>query len=117
MCLDMLRVLAQDPAAVASVLDELDALSREDARLQAALGQLAAMLAAPADLESQGRRFVESLALTAAGTLLRVGGSPVVADAFIASRLSGGFRHTYGSGVGHGDSRGILDRVLPPDLP
>jgi hypothetical protein len=36
-----------------------------------------------------------------------------VADAFIAGRLDGGFRHTYGAGAAVADSRAILERALP----
>ena len=116
MCLDVLRVLAQDPAALAGVLEELARLAQGEERLQGALWRLQAMQAEAGALEVQARSFVESLARTAAGALLYAHGPPEVAEAFIASRLEGAFCHTYGSGMAHLDSREILERALPADL-
>jgi putative acyl-CoA dehydrogenase len=56
---------------------------------------------------------VERLALVAAGAILRAHAPAAVADAFIGSRLSGDFRHTYGQGVEWADTRAIVDRTLP----
>jgi putative acyl-CoA dehydrogenase len=56
---------------------------------------------------------VEALARTAAAALLRAHAPAAVADAFVASRLGGGFRHTYGAGGAAADSRAILERTLP----
>jgi len=36
-----------------------------------------------------------------------------VADAFIATRLSGAPRQTYGQGLDWADARAIVDRALP----
>ena len=114
MCLDLLRVLAQDPAAVESVLAELDDAAAGEPRIEAALRELRSLLGDPVSLERQARHLVESLARTAAAALLRAHAPAAVADAFIAGRLDGGFRHTYGAGAGGADSRAILERALPP---
>jgi putative acyl-CoA dehydrogenase len=116
MCLDLLRVLAQDPAAVVSVLAELDDAAAGEPRLEAALRELHSLLGDPASLERRARHLVETLARTAAAALLRVHAPAAVADAFIAGRLDGGFRHTYGAGAAVPDSRAILERALPVDL-
>ena len=114
MCLDVLRVLAQDAALAEQVLGEVERIARGDRRLEASLVRLRAMLTDRGQLEAQARTFVEALAITAAGALLRANAPSSLADAFIASRLAGGFRHTYGSGIAHADSRSFLERALPP---
>ncbi|WP_193367265.1 acyl-CoA dehydrogenase family protein [Pelagibius marinus] len=114
MCLDVLRVRAQDVAAVETVLAELDAAARGEPRLEAALADLRALLADPGSLEGRARHFVERLARTAAAGLLRAQAPSSVAEAFIAGRLDGAFRHTYGAGGQVADCRAILERALPP---
>jgi hypothetical protein len=37
----------------------------------------------------------------------------VVSDAFIATRLAGGWRNTYGAGLARADTRAILARAVP----
>src|SRR3546814_4311618 len=59
MCLDLLRVLEQDPAAVEGVLDALGQAASGERRLETALRELRALLADPADLERRARHFVE----------------------------------------------------------
>lgn len=115
MCLDVLRVLSQDSAAAALVLEDLEAASAGDKVLASALRELRAMLGDPGGLEAGARWFVERLAVTAAAALLRRYAPAAVADAFVASRLGGGFRHTYGSGAAHADSRAIVDRAMPAE--
>jgi len=116
MCLDVLRVLSQDSAALESVLAALDEGARGEPRLAMALGELKALLTDPGTLESQARRFVELLARTAAAVLLRAHAPAAVAEAFIAGRLDGGFRHTYGAGGSAAETRAILDRALPAEI-
>lgn len=116
MCLDVLRVLGRDGEAAASVLAELAEVGQSDPVLRSALHSLRALLADPSMLEANARGFVETLALSAAAALLRAHAPAAVADAFIASRLDGTFRHTYGAGMAHADSRAILERTLPADL-
>src|SRR3546814_2611374 len=55
MCLDVLRVVAQDPAAVDSVLAELDEAGAGDRRLESMLGMLRRLLADRETLERQAR--------------------------------------------------------------
>ncbi|WP_422367668.1 isovaleryl-CoA dehydrogenase [Pelagibius sp.] len=114
MCLDVLRVLSQDPAAAESVMASLEDLAGGDRRIEALLNDLKEMLRAPGGLETRGRQFVEGLARTAAAALLRRHASPAVADTFVGSRLRGEFRHTYGAGPAAADCRKILERALTP---
>ena len=71
------------------------------------------MLHEPRLLEQRGRALTEALATLAAGAILRAHAPPVVADAFIATRLSGSPRKTYGQDLERVDTRAIVDRALP----
>ena len=51
--------------------------------------------------------------MLAAGTILRAHAPTAVADAFIATRLSGAPRQTYGQGLDWADTRAIVDRAFP----
>jgi putative acyl-CoA dehydrogenase len=113
MALDVLRVLQREPDAAEMVLEEFGASTGNDAGLKAALARLQALLHAPRDLDQRARGLVEVLALLAAGCILRAHAPAEVADAFIATRLSGSFRHTWGQGLGRSDARAIVDRALP----
>ncbi len=113
MALDVLRVLQREPEAAASVIAELDDSVADDRALKAALARVQQMLHEPRELDVRARALVERLALVAAGAILRAHAPAAVADAFIGSRLSGDFRHTYGQGVEWADTRAIVDRALP----
>ena len=114
MCLDVLRVLARDPQAAGAVIAELKSEAQGDRALTGAIAGLAERIARGAIDEGQARGLVEDLARTAAGVLLRKHAPAPIADAFIASRLEGGFRHTYGAGgIASSDTRAILERALP----
>ena len=113
MALDVLRVLQREPEAAAMVLEELGVSAGDDAGLKAALARLQALLHAPRDLDQRARALVEGLALLAAGCILRAHAPAAVADAFITTRLSGSFRHTWGQGLERPDARAIIDRALP----
>ena len=98
------------------MLAELAEVGQSDPVLRSSLHSLRALLADPSMLEANARGFVETLALSAAAALLRAHAPAAVADAFIASRLDGTFRHTYGAGMAHAESRAILERTLPAGL-
>ena len=113
MALDVLRVLQREPDAARSVMDELGAAAKGDARLRHAHERIEGMLHEPALLDSRGRVFVEALALLAAGTILKAHAPAAIGDAFIASRFGGGSRQTYGQGLERADTRAILARASP----
>ncbi|MGC0153919.1 acyl-CoA dehydrogenase family protein [Chromobacterium vaccinii] len=116
MCLDVLRALRREPDAWQSLLDELAGLAGDDENLRAALAELAALASLPpAQLEIQGRRLAQLLALTAQGCLLRARAPAAVADGFIASRLADA---RWGVVVGALDATGLrLDDLLRRALP
>ncbi|HMA15092.1 MAG TPA: hypothetical protein VKP12_09925, partial [Kiloniellaceae bacterium] len=104
---------AQDPAAAQSVLDWLEQAAAGERRLETALRELRGLLADRESLEPRARQVVELLARTAAAALLLAHAPAAVAEGFLAGRLDGGFRHTYGAGAAGADCRAILERALP----
>ena len=113
MALDVLRVLEREPDVLEIVLDELAQAVGSDPHLKAALERIKSMLHEPRLLEARARALLESLALLSAGTMLRAHAPQTVADAFIATRLSGLPRFTYGQGLEWSDAKAILERALP----
>ncbi len=113
MALDVLRVLEKDADAVEAVLDDLGQAASQDTHLKAAHERVSGILHEPRLLEARARALLEGLALLAAGCILRAHAPQVVADAFIAARLSGVPRFTYGQGLEWSDTKAILARALP----
>jgi putative acyl-CoA dehydrogenase len=64
--------------------------------------------------EGAGRLLIEQLALAAGAAELYRLGAGKIADAFLESRLAGGWRHTYGVLDARFDSRYVLDLLYPP---
>ncbi len=112
MCLDVARVAERDPDAMASVMEQLGEHCRGDKALEAAFEDLRGRMAGLAGDQSVLRGLVERLALLWAAGLLRASDSVEVADAFIASRIAGGFRSGYGAGPKLDDAA-ILERAAP----
>jgi putative acyl-CoA dehydrogenase len=113
MGLDVLRVLERSPETVRSVLEGIDTLGGRDPRIEAALDRLETYLAKAMRDQSVARALVEELALAQAAALLLTHAPQVVSDAFLATRLAGTRRSTYGAGVGKIDARGLVDRAAP----
>lgn len=113
MALDVLRVLQREPDVAAIALEDLGSSLGEDRVLTAAFAQVQSILHEPRTLDLRARSFVEGLARVSAGALLRAHAPAAVADAYIATRLSGDFRQTWGQGLEKADTRAILDRTLP----
>ena len=111
MALDLLRVLQREPETLEIVMDDLGAAVGSDPHLKAHLERIQTMLHEPRLLEQRGRALAEALATMGAGTILRAHSPGYVADAFIATRLSGGARQTYGQGLDWTDTRAIIERA------
>ena len=112
-CLDVLRVLERSPEAIRHVLDEIEATSGNEPRVKVALDGIEALLARATHDQSVARALVEQLALAQAAALLVAHAPEAVSDAFLATRLQGGWRHTYGAGTHSIDRRAVLDRAAP----
>jgi putative acyl-CoA dehydrogenase len=113
MALDLLRVLQREPETAAVVLEDLAATAGGDAHLKAQLERVQRLLHEPRFLDRRGRMLTEALAMLAAGAILRAHAPAFVADAFLATRLSGSHRQTYGQGLDTADTQAIVERAFP----
>ncbi|MEV1065826.1 acyl-CoA dehydrogenase family protein [Streptomyces sp. NPDC050263] len=109
--LDVLRALTREPATADALFGELALAQGADARLDAAVVRLKALLgeATPAG----ARRLVEQMALALQASLLVRHAPPAVADAFCATRLAGDWGHAFGTLPDGADPDGVLERSLP----
>jgi putative acyl-CoA dehydrogenase len=112
MALDLLRVLQREPDTAAIVLEDLGAAAGGESRLKAQLERVQRMLHEPRLLEQRGRVLAEALATLAAGAILHAHAPAYVADAYVATRLSGPPRQTYGQGLDAADTRAIVERAF-----
>ncbi len=109
-CLDVLRALNRDHAAMAAVCAELEAAGSADHRFQQALTAFKDMIRQPEP--AMARRIAGYLALLLQASLLLRHGLPAVADAFCATRLGGDWGHTFGTLPGGIDPSLLLDRAF-----
>ncbi|KFE36648.1 acyl-CoA dehydrogenase family protein [Thioclava atlantica] len=108
-CLDILRTLAKEPLAAETLRAELLAAHGADARYDAALQEHVARWPALPP-EAEARWFAERLALLLTASLLIRFAPPLVADAFVATRLDGAAGRTTGA-MASSDVSAILDRI------
>jgi putative acyl-CoA dehydrogenase len=113
MALDVLRVLQREPAAAQAVLDDIAEACRADAALAAGWESVQAILHEPRLLDARARSLVEKLAVLAAAIILKEHAPTEVSDAFLATRLNGRPRQTYGLGLGESAVRALLARASP----
>ena len=113
MALDVLRVLQKEPEITGAVMDELAEAAATDPHLKAAHDRVAKILREPQYFEARARLLVESLAVLAAGAILREHVPAAVADAFMATRMGSAPRQMYGQGLEHADTKLILARATP----
>jgi putative acyl-CoA dehydrogenase len=113
MALDVLRVLQKEPDVVEFVTEELRVACAGDAALTAAFERLQTVLYEPRLLDVRARQLVEGLGKLAAAAILRSQGNTAIADAFIATRIDGPARATYGQGLETSDLKAILTRATP----
>jgi putative acyl-CoA dehydrogenase len=113
MCLDVLRVIDKERASVERVVAELEGAAADDSRLSSGLERVKGLIGACARDQQAARMLVEQLALLQAGALLLRHAPEAVSDAFLATRLCGGWRHTYGAGLARADTNTIVARAAP----
>lgn len=88
-CLDVLRVMHRTPGALDVLVQQLTRHVGADARYDRWIRDLQGMLGDTEQLEFRARTLVERLAIALQASLL-LDGEPVVAEAFLASRLGAG---------------------------
>ena len=97
-CLDVLRGMAKNPAALEAFLGEVgEAAGSRRAPRPGGRGAPARSSATSTTIESRARRVVEWMALVLQGSLLVRFGDEAVADAFCASRLAGDSGRAFGT--------------------
>ena len=112
-CLDVLRAMAREPQALEAFVGELDSVAGADDRLDAAVARVRSELGDVVGIEARARRVVEAMALAFQGSLLVRYGHPAVAEAFLASRLSGDEGLALGTLPPGVDLGTIVERALP----
>jgi putative acyl-CoA dehydrogenase len=113
MCLDVLRALATERAAMEAVLD---ALAGEAADLPGAreAAEFIVTTLAIGNGEFRARAAVGRLALLAAAAALQQGAPPMVAEGFTRTRLGDAQGMIYGtSDIATDEARHLLERALP----
>ncbi|MGH6802614.1 MAG: isovaleryl-CoA dehydrogenase [Methyloceanibacter sp.] len=113
MCLDVLRVVEKEREAVDRVVAELEDVAAGESRLSAVLARIKALITECSRDQRAARSLVEQLALAQAGALLIHHAPEAVSDGFLATRLGGTWRHTYGAGLARADTAAILARAAP----
>ncbi|HEY2113656.1 MAG TPA: isovaleryl-CoA dehydrogenase [Candidatus Angelobacter sp.] len=117
MCLDVLRALTKDPATTEALLAELQSIAGADQRLDGFIADMQQLLPAKAaggpasghsSAEYSARELTEKLALALQASLVMRHSSPAMAEAFIASRLSGRHGQAFGTLPSGIDVNGIL---------
>ncbi len=110
-CLDVLRAMARNPAAVEAFAAEVGEGAVAEPRLDAFGRRLRDDLTYdPKTLEARARNLVERMALALQASLLVRYGDPAVADAFCASRLEGNGGLAFGTLPIGTDFRRIIER-------
>ncbi|MEY9211193.1 isovaleryl-CoA dehydrogenase [Thermobifida halotolerans] len=111
--LDVLRAMRREPDSVEAFRAELALAEGADPRLDAAVKRLLAALGDPESAEYRARSVVESMALCLQASLLVRHAPTAVADAFVASRLDGGWGHVFGTLPPSVDTGAVLERHRP----
>jgi putative acyl-CoA dehydrogenase len=110
-CLDVLRAMARNPAAVEAFAAEVGEGAVAEPRLDEFGRRLRDDLASDPDtLQTRARNLVERMALALQASLLVRYGDPAVADAFCASRLAGDSGRAFGTLPAGTDFRRIIER-------
>src|SRR6516225_965008 len=113
MCLDVLRVIEREPETLSKVIVQFGAVASAEPRLKQAVARIEALAQDVGRDQSVARALVELLALAAAAALLARYAPPHVSDAFLATRLGGSWRNTYGAGLASANTSAIVDRAAP----
>jgi putative acyl-CoA dehydrogenase len=113
MCLDVLRVIEREPYSFDKVVAEIETAARAEPRLKEAIARTKSLAQGVRHDQATARTLVELLALTSAASLLARYAPHAVSDAFLATRLQGSWRDTYGAGVAHVDTSAIVARAAP----
>jgi putative acyl-CoA dehydrogenase len=110
--LDILRILRRQPASLEAWRAEISP-ALGDAVVKAEAERFLADLNDPSMSEARGREISERMALLWQAALLLAHAPSAVADAFIASRISGKGGRTFGTLPAGTDFSAIIERAVP----
>ncbi len=113
MCLDVLRAIQREPHSLEALITELRTVKGTNAEYDRLLAQIENQLRATEDAELRARQIVENLALGLEICVLLRTDEPQIADAFIASRLSGRRSSIYGTLPAGTPFRKLIERCRP----
>lgn len=109
-CLDVLRALTNEPETAVVLLDEIKQVAGQNKELDAQIAQ--AELLVTRKSEREARQMVEQLAVLLQAKLLIESAPSPVSDAFIESRIKGGWGRTFGTLSSDVDTHAILERAF-----
>jgi putative acyl-CoA dehydrogenase len=113
MCLDVLRAIHREPHSLEALVTELRLVKGQNAEYDRLLAHVENQLRATEDAELRARQIVENLALSLEICVLLRTDESQIADAFIASRLSGRRSVIYGTLPAGTPLRALIDRACP----
>ena len=112
MCLDLLRALSREPRTLEALVSLLRGSQGRDARYDQYLSQLLKDLHGGGVTEASARILTERIALATQAAILLEGGAPVVAEAFLASRMVNGAPGVFGVLPAADYHGALIDRAL-----
>ena len=112
MCLDVLRALSREPRALEALALLLQRSNGRDGRYDEYVARLLKDLRNGTSAEASARVLTERIALAAQAAILLQGGSTVVAEGFISSRLVAGAPGAFGVLPAGPDHGALIERVL-----
>ena len=112
-CLDVLRAMQKTPDVVQAFFQEVARARGGHAQLDRYVADLQRAFTDLSELEYRARDLVGRMALAVQAALLVQHAPSLVADAFCASRLSGGSHHHYGTLPRGVDCAALMARATP----
>lgn len=109
-CLDVLRALTNEPETAVVLLDEIKQVAGQNKEIDALIAQAELLLTRKSEREA--RQMVEKLAVLLQAKLLIESAPSPVSDAFIESRIKGGWGRTFGTLSSDVDTHAILERAF-----
>lgn len=113
MCLDVLRAMFREDAAIPAYLNELDQARGANDLLDRAVDRLKDQLTSSENLELRARGVTGLMAVTLQAALLVQHAPAAIGDAFCASRLGDRWTGAYGTLSAKVDFDTIIERALP----
>ena len=111
--LDLLRAISRAPRSFDLFLDEIASVPGAPQDVSVSVGECRRMVDESDDLEFDARRIVEKLAVTWGSALAIEAGNQDLADAYIATRLSGSHTTPFGTLPDRAVARRLAERATP----